>query len=99
MYFLVARPPCELAVNLPEVYIRISINDILSISNDLLIDGEYGLSSRKEKTALFLDSCMQFMKTFYFDACKLLNRNAFIHMNEKSEPNVHDCERVLANLI
>ena len=38
---------------------------------------------------------MQFMKTFYFDACKLFNANAFIHMNEKSEPNDHDCENTL----
>ena len=49
MYFLVAKQPCELAVKLSEVWMRISINEIVSIPNDLLIDGKYGLSSRKEK--------------------------------------------------
>ena len=49
MYFLVAKQPCELAVKLSEVWMRISINEIVSIPNDLLSDGKYGLSSRKEK--------------------------------------------------
>ena len=44
------KQPCELAVKLSKVGIRILINDILSISNDLLIDGEYGMSNRKEKS-------------------------------------------------
>ena len=52
MYFLVAKEPCELTVKLSEVWIRILINEIVSISNDLLIDGEYGLSSREEKSAV-----------------------------------------------
>ena len=51
MYFV-------LDIKLSEVWIRILINDIVSISNDFLINGEYGLSSRKEKRALFLDSCV-----------------------------------------
>ena len=89
MYFLVAGQPCELAVNLSEVWIRILINDVVSISNNSLIDDEYCLSSRKEKRALFLDSCVQFVKSFYFDACKLLNTDAFVYMCEKFEPNVH----------
>ena len=49
MYFLVAKQPCELAVKLSEVWMRISINEIVSIPNDLLSDGKNGLSSRKEK--------------------------------------------------
>ena len=89
MSFLVAEQPCELAVNLTEVWIRILINDAVSISNNFLIDDEYCLSSRKEKRALFLDSCVQFVKSFYFDACKLLNADAFVYMYEKFEPNVH----------
>ena len=45
MYFLVAKQPCELAVKLSKIWIRILINKIVSISNDFLINGEYGLSS------------------------------------------------------
>ena len=89
LYFLVAKQPYEVAVKLSEVWIRILINKIVSISNDFLINGEYGLSSRKEKTASFLDSCMQFVKSFYFDACKLLNVDAFIFIYESFQPNVH----------
>ena len=83
MYFLVAKQPCELAVKLCEVWIRILINNIVSISNDFLINDEFGLSRRKEKRALFLDSCVQFLKSFYSVACKLLNANAFVFMYEK----------------
>ena len=75
MYFLVAKQPCELAVKLSEVWIRILINNIDWISNDLLIDGEYGMSKRKENRTLFLDSCLHFVKSFYFDVCKLLKAN------------------------
>ena len=56
MYFLVAKQPRGLAVKLSEVWVRILISDIASISNDLLVHGEYGVSSRKENRALFLDS-------------------------------------------
>ena len=55
MYFLVAKQPCELAVKLSEVWIRILINGTVSISNNFLINGENGLSSRKEKRALFYE--------------------------------------------
>ena len=88
MYFLVAKEPCELAVKLSEVWIRILVNNIVSISNDFLINGEYGLSRRKEKRVLFLDSCVQFLKSFYSVACKLVKANAFVFMYEKIEPNV-----------
>ena len=81
LYFLVVKQPCELAVKLPEVWVRISIIDIASISNDLLIDGEYDMSSRKENTDSFLDSCVQFAKNFYFDACKMLKANAFVYIS------------------
>ena len=53
-------------VKLPEVWVRILINDIVCIANDLLIDGEYDMSSRKENRESFLRSCVQFVKTFYF---------------------------------
>ena len=65
------------------------------ISNDLLIDGEYGLSSRNENRALFVDSCVQFLKSLYFDVCKLLKANAFVYIYEKFEPNVHYCANTL----
>ena len=32
---------------------------------------------------------VHFLKGFYFDACKLLNANAFVYMYNKLEPNVH----------
>ena len=69
MHFLVVKQSCYLAIKLSEVWSRILINDIVSISNDLLNDGEYGLSNGRENRALFLDSCMQFVKSFYSDYC------------------------------
>ena len=59
MYFLVVKQPRQLAVKLSEDWIRILVNDMVSISNDFLIDSEYGLSGRKGKTALFLHSCLR----------------------------------------
>ena len=98
LYFLVVKQPCELAVKLPEVWVRISINDIASISNNLLIDGEYDMSSRKVNRESFLDSCVQFVKNFYFDACKMLKANAFVYIYDKFEPHVHysaDTQKIL----
>ena len=95
MYFLVAKQPRKLAVKSSEVLIRILINDIASISNNFLTDGEYGLSSRKEKKALFLDSCAQFLKSFYYDASKFLNANVLVHIYDKFEPNLHYCVNTL----
>ena len=95
MYFLVAKQTCELAVKLSEVWMRILFNEIISISNDLLIDGAYGLSRRKENRVLFLDSCIQFVKSFYFDEYKLLNADAFIFIYQKFKPNVHYCANTL----
>ena len=67
----------------------------MSISNDFLINGEYGLSSRKANRALFLDSCVQFVKTFYFYACVSLNANAFVFMYDKFEENIRYCANTL----
>ena len=36
-----------------------------------------------------MDSYVHFVKSFYFDACKLLNANTFVFMYDKFEPNVH----------
>ena len=57
IYFLVAKKLCGLAVNLSEVWLRILINDFVCIYNDLLIDGKYGMSSRKEKRAFWIVVC------------------------------------------
>ena len=67
----------------------------MSISNDFLINGEYGLSSWKEKRALFLESCMQFVKSLYYDTCKLWNADAFIFIYENFQPNVRCCANIL----
>ena len=89
LYFLVAKQPCELAVKLSEVWVRTFINDIVSISNNLQIDGEYGMSCRKENRKFFLDNCAQFVKKLYFDAYKMLKANAFVYMYVTFEPSVH----------
>ena len=85
LYFLVAKQPCELAVKLSEVWVRTFINDIVSISNNLQIDGEYGMSCRKENRKFFLDNCAHFAKKLYFDAYKMLKANAFVYMCVKFE--------------
>ena len=68
---------------------KILINEIVSIYNDLQIDGEYGMSKRKENRKWFLDSRAQFEKNFYLDVCKMLKANVFVYMYDKFEPNVH----------
>ena len=78
-----------------EVSIEILINDIVFISNDSLINGEYGLSGRKEKRAIILDSCVQFVKSFCFDVCKLFDANLFVFKYDKFERNVHYCVSTL----
>ena len=75
LYFLIAKKPCEVAAKLSEVWVGILNNNIVSISNDLQIDGEYGMSSRKENRKFFLDSCAQFVKNFYSDTSKMLKAN------------------------
>ena len=75
LYFLIAKQPCKVAAKLSEVWVGILNNNIISISNDLQIDGEYGMSSRKENRKFFLDSCAQFVKNFYSDTSKMLKAN------------------------
>lgn len=83
MYFLVAKQPYELGVKFSEAWVRILIKNIVPISNDLLIDGKYGMNSGKENRASFLDSCAQFVKNFFFDACKMLKANVFVYLYDK----------------
>ena len=62
---------------LPEVYVRILTNEIISISND----GECGFSSLCQKRRLFLDDGASFIKDFYFDL--------YMRMYNNFEPNTH----------
>ena len=89
MNFLVVTQPCDIIASLSEVYVRILTNQIVSISNDLLLmSGEYGLSTMCEKRNLFLDSSASFICGFYFDMCKLLRADSFVYMYQKFLPNV-----------
>lgn len=61
MHFLVARHPCELAIVPSEVWIRILLNEIISVGHDILkchVSGcMFGISSRKEKRDMFEGCC------------------------------------------
>lgn len=46
------------------------------------MSGEYGLSTMREKHNDFLDSDANFIKSFYFDMCKLLRADTFVYMYE-----------------
>ena len=74
---------------LSELYVRILTNQIVSISNDLLhMQGEYGVSMLCLKRNLFLNNGANFIKSLYFDMCKLLSADAFACIYEKFVPNV-----------
>ena len=57
MYFLVAWHPCELAIVLSEVLVRILLNEIISIAGNILkchvFGCVFGISSSKEKRVCF----------------------------------------------
>ena len=84
MYFLVARHPCELTIILSEVWVRILLNEIISIANNILkchVSGcVFGISSRKEKRGLFLMAGAEFLRKFYFSVCKLLRAGAIAQL-------------------
>ena len=90
MNFLVAKDPCNIIVFLSKVYVRILTSQVFSISNDLLLlPGKYDLTKYdSSKRDLFLDSCVNFIRCFYFDMCKLLRPFGFFHMYENFAPNV-----------
>ena len=69
MNFLVAKHRCDIFVFLSDVYVRILTNQVASISNDLLrMPGKYDLTKcGSSKGDLFLDSCVNFIRCFYFD--------------------------------
>ena len=89
MNFLVVKQACDIILSLSECYVRILTNQIVSISNDLLLmSGEYGLSTMCEKRNLFLDSSASFICGFYFDMRKLLRADTFVYMYEKCLHNI-----------
>lgn len=89
MYVEVLKYPCDLVIVLSKVWVRILLNEIISVSNNILNCGQYGSSRRKEKRALFLGAGVQFVKKIYFDVCKLLRADAFVDMYKRFEANVH----------
>ena len=90
MNFLVAKHPCDIIVFLSEVYVRILSKQVVSISNDLLrLLSMYDLTKYgPSKHDFFLDSCVNFIRCFYFDMCKLLRPSDFFHLYENFAPNV-----------
>ena len=52
------------------------------------MQGEYGVSTLCEKRDLFLNNGANFIKSLYFDMCKLLSADAFACIYEKFVPNV-----------
>lgn len=90
MNFIIDKDPCDIAIFLSEVCVRILTNQLISISNDISrMIGEYGLSKLSEKGNLFLDYSFIFICPFYFDhICKLLKPSGFQYMNEKFVPDV-----------
>ena len=93
MYFLVARHPCELAIVLSKVLVRILLNEIISIADDILkshVSGYvFGISIRKEKRGLFLMAGAEFVRKFYFRVCRFLRADSFVGTDRDFVPNVH----------
>ena len=87
MYVEALKHPCDLVIVWSEVWLRILLNEIISVSDNILNSGQYCNSSRKEKRALFLDVVVQFVKKIYFDVCKLLRADAFVDMYKRFDPN------------
>ena len=90
MNFLFVKQPCDIIDYLSEVYVRILSNQIVLISNDLLhtSDGKKETKYGTTKQDLFLDSCANFIRCFYFDICELLRPSGFLHIYENFVPNV-----------
>ena len=93
MHFLVVQHPCELAIVLSEVLVRILLNETISIADDILhcdVPGcVFCISSRKEKRDLFLMAGAEFFRKFYFNVCKLPRADGFVDMYHVFVPNVH----------
>ena len=59
-----------------------------SLSLLILKYGSSTMCLTYEKRILVLDSCVNFIRCFYFDMCKLLRPCGFFHMYEDFVPNV-----------
>ena len=72
MNSIIVKHPCKLVIFLPEFYLRILTNHLVSISNDILcMEGEYKLSFLREKCGLFWDYSARF--TCYFILMMFVN--------------------------
>lgn len=49
--------------------------------------GDYSRSTLREKRNLILDDGVTFIRGFYFDMCKLLKADAFVHICDNSASN------------
>ena len=94
MYVEAPKHPCDLVIVWSEVWVKILLNEIISVSDNILNSGQYGSSSRKEKRALFLDAGVQLVKKFYFGVCKLLGTDAFVDMYKSLGQISLFCEHV-----
>ena len=89
MNFLIVKKSYDFVVVLSEVYVRILFNILYEISNDILkIPGEYTGRDSAERRELFLDYCVNFVRTFYFEnVCLLLKSASFLRMHKDVEIN------------
>ena len=89
MNFLIVKKSYDFVVVLSEVYVRILFNILYEISNDILkIPGEYTGRDSAERRELFLDYCVNFVRTFYFENVRLLLKSAsFLRMHKDVEIN------------
>ena len=89
MNFLIMKKPSDLAVVLSEVYIRILFNIFYKISNNTPnMPGEYKGRYSAERRELFLDYCVSFVRTFYFEnVCLLLKSASFLRICKDFEIN------------
>ena len=74
MNFLIVKKPFDFAVILSGMYVSNLFNILYEISNDILkTPGEYKGRDSSERRELFLDYCVSFVRTFYFEnVCPLL---------------------------
>ena len=74
MNFLIVKKPFDFIVILSGMYVSNLFNILYEISNDILkTPGEYKGRDSSERCELFLDYCVSFVRTFYFEnVCLLL---------------------------
>ena len=89
MNFLIVKKPSDFVVVLSGVYVRILFNILYEISIDIRkTPGEYKGRDSAEWRELFLDYCVSFVRTFYFEnVCLLLHSVSFLRMYKDFEIN------------